>query len=84
MRPSRKLMALIDQHGALSATEAGELMGLSRSQVGKQAHNLVARGWARALEDPDDKRLVIFDLTRAGKNALESEGSDARRLVASS
>jgi DNA-binding MarR family transcriptional regulator len=70
-------MALIDQHGALCAAEAGELLGMSRSQTSRHAHNLVSRGWARALQDPDDKRLVIYDLTRAGRNALDH---DDRRL----
>lgn len=78
MRPSIKLMALIDQHGAISASEAGELLGLSRSHVGRQAHNLVGRGWAREIKDPDDKRVIMFDLTRAGKKALDGGNSERR------
>jgi DNA-binding MarR family transcriptional regulator len=75
-----KLMALLDQQGALSASEAEELIGLSRYWIGRQGHDLVARGWARELRDPDDKRIIRFDLTRAGKHALDNGGShDPRR-----
>lgn len=79
MKPSRKLMALIDHHGALSASEASEMMNMSRSQIGRHAHNLVGRGWARSVRDPDDKRIVLFDLTRAGKSALDND--DMRRVM---
>lgn len=81
MRPSIQLMELIDKHGALTARDAAEMMNLSRAQVGKKGHDLVARGWARAMTDPDDKRMVLFDLTRLGKKKLDDHygGNDERR-----
>ena len=73
-----QLMALIDRNGAMSARDAAEILGLSRTQTGRKANDLVTRGWARATQDPDDKRVVLFDLTRAGKRALDNyQGSAA-------
>jgi DNA-binding MarR family transcriptional regulator len=81
MRPAINLMELIDKHGAISARDAADLLNLSRSQVGKKGHDLVARGWARVTVDQDDKRMKMFDLTRMGKKALDNHygGNDERR-----
>lgn len=81
MRPSLKLMALLDQHGALTAAEAGEMLGLSRSQTGRKCHDLVQRGWALTRTDPDDKRLRLFALTRAGQKNLDHDHFHERRLA---
>jgi DNA-binding MarR family transcriptional regulator len=71
-------MALLDEYGTLTATEAADLLGMSRPHLSRQCRNLVDRGWARATQDPDDKRWIIYDLTRAGKKALDG-AEDERR-----
>ena len=82
MRPPRKLMELLDKQGALSASEAGEILGLSRSHMTRQGKNLVTRGWARAMQDPDDRRVILYDLTRAGRKVLDnSDEYDRKRLL---
>lgn len=53
-------------------SELANLLGSAKSRLSHQAARMEAEGYVRRVQDPDDKRGVIAELTRAGKRVLKA------------
>lgn len=55
----------------LTVKGISERMDVAKSRVTKIVDNLVARGLAKKVDDPDDGRVVLVALTPAGRDKAE-------------
>ena len=58
-------------HGACTAAEVGEWMGVTSGPVTTLTKRLVARGLVERRKDETDRRVVWFRLTREGDQLVE-------------
>lgn len=51
----------------LTMTELARAVGLEASSMTRAVDDLVARGYVRRRDDPDDRRRCLIELTKAGR-----------------
>ena len=66
-----RLLAALDQGGPGSQADLGRRSGIDRSDVVATLDELVARGWARRVPDPTDRRRNVVTITPRGATELE-------------
>jgi DNA-binding MarR family transcriptional regulator len=66
---------IVDRHGRMTAGQLAEEAGLTTGAVTAALDRLENKGYARRLDDPDDRRRVLVEVTdRAREKALEYYG----------
>jgi DNA-binding MarR family transcriptional regulator len=66
-----RLLAALDQYGPSSQADLGRNTGIDRSDVVATVNDLLARGFARRVPDPVDRRRNIVSITKRGFEVLE-------------
>jgi len=70
-----KLLGLLSREGEVyrsSPGKLGRIMELSSGAMTNRLDNMEARGLIRRLDDPDDRRGVIVELTDGGKELWDT------------
>lgn len=70
------LLKMIDTQPR-TLTELAALQGVSLPTMSNSISTMVQRGWVKRSSPPRDRRVVIIDITPAGKSALERVGNAA-------
>ncbi len=65
-----RVIRLFGRDSILRQRELHDRMGISGSRLTRIVDVLVARGWVRREEDPDDRRGAILCLTPGGKDLM--------------
>lgn len=60
------------RRGPLPMSEAAESFSISKQQMTRFADEMEARGLVQKRLSPDDRRVIILSLTRAGEQALDT------------
>lgn len=76
-----QVMGVID-HGPLTVSAVGRIMGLRRQSVQRTADLLVVGGIAAYVDNPADRRARLLALTSSGRRALRRI-EEAQRVWAS-
>jgi len=63
-------------------SEMASLHGVSLPTMSNSVSTLVKRGWVRRTAPPEDRRVVMLDVTPIGRAALERVGRSAERHLA--
>ncbi|GGI99019.1 hypothetical protein GCM10010885_05630 [Alicyclobacillus cellulosilyticus] len=66
------LLHNLRRHGPCTATEIGEMMGITSGPVTNLTKRLIARGWVERYPDARDRRVMWFRLTPAGERVAEA------------
>ncbi len=64
-------MALLERHGRLSMSRFAELLDVSLSNVTGLVDRMEERGLVERIRVPDDRRVVLVELTDYGRRLLE-------------
>jgi len=64
------LLCTLSDKGNMTAGEVGECLGLTQSNASKVIRSLEKKGLLRRSLDKNDKRVMHFQLTRAGNEKL--------------
>lgn len=73
-RPAYALLRRIDEHGPAPLGELAAATGMDAASTGRQVRKLEERGFVERAPNAADGRVVVVEITRAGR--------DARRRVA--
>lgn len=65
------LLAFVEESGPLSQTRLAQRLGLGRAATGSVIDSLEKRGLVERQPDPDDRRVWLVTVTRAGKDLVE-------------
>ncbi len=65
-----------------TVSELAQLRGVSLPTMSNSVSALINRGWARRTPSPDDRRVLIVDVTPAGRATVERVGRAAERRLA--
>jgi MarR family transcriptional regulator, lower aerobic nicotinate degradation pathway regulator len=66
-----RVLAALDQYGALSQADLGRSTGIDRSDVVATLNDLAERGLTRRAPDPQDRRRNIVTITTRGSATLD-------------
>jgi DNA-binding MarR family transcriptional regulator len=75
------LLALVAERSR-SLSELAMLRGVSLPTMSNSVSALVERGWVRRANPEDDRRVVLIDVTAAGRGALERVSRSAEAHIA--
>jgi DNA-binding MarR family transcriptional regulator len=75
-----RLLAAVGRHGVLSPTAAGDHTAMDKVKVSRAAASLVARGFVKQSQDPNDGRGRLLRLTRKGNTVYSGLPDMAREL----
>jgi len=64
-------MALLERHGRLSMSRFAELLDVSLSNATGLVDRMAERGLVERIRVPDDRRVVLVELTDLGRRLLE-------------
>ncbi|GII99005.1 MarR family transcriptional regulator [Sediminihabitans luteus] len=76
--PQFRVLVLLSNNGPLRQGVVAEQLGVHASTFSRNAGRLVAGGWVRRLEDPDNGQAKRLELTDAGR-ALVDQVTEQRR-----
>jgi len=65
------LLAFVEESGPLTQTRLAQRLGLGRAATGSVIDALEKRGLVERQPDPDDRRVWLVTVTRAGKELVE-------------
>jgi DNA-binding MarR family transcriptional regulator len=65
------LLAFVEESGPLTQTRLAQRLGLGRAATGSVIDSLEKRGLVERQPDPDDRRVWLVTVTRAGKDLVE-------------
>jgi MarR family transcriptional regulator, transcriptional regulator for hemolysin len=65
------LLAFVEESGPLTQTRLAQRLGLGRAATGSVIDSLEKRGLVERQPDPDDRRVWLVTVTRAGKELVE-------------
>jgi DNA-binding MarR family transcriptional regulator len=65
-----------------TASQLARWQGVSRPTMSNSIGALIRRGWARRTPSPEDRRVVVVDVTPSGRALVERVGRAARRHLA--
>lgn len=65
-----RVLAALDEFGALSQADLGRRVGVDRSDVVAVIDELAAAGHVSRAPDPDDRRRNVISMTEAGREQL--------------
>ena len=80
-----KALLLLESGGAMNMTRLAIMLDKSLSTTGSMVDRLVERSLVERRADPGDRRLVICDVTEAGRGLIKdtfSVGAERLKLVA--
>ncbi len=69
-RAISRALSVLDEHGALRVSEFARIDRCSQPAATALIGKLVAEGFAGRRKDPEDSRVVIVELTPAGRTRL--------------
>jgi DNA-binding MarR family transcriptional regulator len=69
IRPTHGCVFRFVQGEGLRLTDIAERAGMTKQSVGEVVDDLVQRGYAKRIPDPDDKRAKLICLTNRGETA---------------
>ncbi|WP_280351240.1 MarR family winged helix-turn-helix transcriptional regulator [Nocardia abscessus] len=69
-RAISRALSVLDEHGALRVSEFARIDRCSQPAATALIGKLVAEGFAARRKDPEDSRVVIVELTPAGRTRL--------------
>ena len=72
--PQIKSLLLLQDMGSLRMGRIAELLSVAVSAATSILDRLVDRGFVVRLSDPNDRRLVICELTNRGREAIDNFG----------
>lgn len=64
------LLRLLDRRGAISMSEMANSLGITMSGCTALVDHAVETGWVERQRDPNDRRVVLVDVSAAGKLML--------------
>lgn len=64
------LLRLLDRRGAISMSEMANSLGITMSGCTALVDHAVEAGWVERQRDPNDRRVVLVDVSAAGKLML--------------
>lgn len=70
----------LKKKGRLSASELGDLLGLSHSNMSKVIKSVEKKGYVERVVGEIDKRQMYFSLTGSGDRLIESVNCDMSQL----
>jgi len=76
------LLRLIDRRGALSMSDLANSLGITMSGCTAQVDRVVAAGWVERRRSPTDRRVVLVDVSPAGKQMLAQIRETRARILA--
>ncbi|MEU5693755.1 MarR family transcriptional regulator [Actinosynnema sp. NPDC020468] len=79
--PEHEALYRIDMNGRLPMSELAELLAVTPSGVTRLVERLVARGWVRRYQPPENRRVVFAELTQEGVAVLEGITGPAYRAA---
>jgi DNA-binding MarR family transcriptional regulator len=69
IRPTHGCVFRFVQGQGLRLTDIAERAGMTKQSVGEVVDDLVERGYAKRIPDPDDRRAKLICLTKRGEEA---------------
>lgn len=66
------MLYLLSHHQNSNVKQTADFLGISKSAVTQLADQLEAKGLIRRNNDPQDRRIVLLDLTSEGTKTLKS------------
>jgi DNA-binding MarR family transcriptional regulator len=79
----RVLVVLSSAGGAVRSGDLAATLGVHPSTFTRNADRLVAAGWVRRSENPDNRRETLIELTAAGVELVEQVTAQRRREIRS-
>ena len=75
-----RMLAVLDEHGALAAGEIVRVMALPQSTISHQLKRLEALGYIRRAPDARDSRVIIVTLTGEGEAVARESNALSRQV----
>lgn len=72
---------IIDDRGEVAIGAVAEELALGMSTASRLIDDLVQRGWVMRSESPDDRRVRLLRLTRAGAAFIQRASDDRVQLL---
>jgi DNA-binding MarR family transcriptional regulator len=66
-----RIMALLGSRGPASTRDLSRYLSSERSAISRATSELIARGYVLRIIDPQDRRLLMLQFSRAGKKLFE-------------
>ena len=79
----RVLVLLSTSDGPVRSGDLAAALGVHPSTFTRNADRLVAAGWVRRSENPDNRRETLIELTDAGAELVEQVTAQRRREIRS-
>jgi DNA-binding MarR family transcriptional regulator len=65
------LLAMLDRHGQMAMSRVADVLDVSLSNASGLIDRLEERGFVERLRVPDDRRVVLVQLTQSGRQTLK-------------
>ena len=80
--PQFRTLAFLDRNPGASLSEVAEHVGVTRATASATIERLVQRNFVDRINDPQERRRVILNLTEAGQYHLQQAREHTRSQIA--
>lgn len=80
--PQFRVLVLLSSAGRVRVGALADALDINVSTFSRSADRLVVAGWVERVENPENRREVLLDLTDDGRRLVESVTARRRREIA--